>query len=293
MERLFDRYVMVDWSAAKAPKRGRDSIWIASVTGDALDFVRNMPTRHAAMELLQDIARACIASGQRLLAGFDFPFGYPHGVASRFGGGWRAVWAWLADAIDDGVDNRNNSYDVAARLNRDMFPDCADGPFWGHPHQHGGRYPGLLPKKPKGFEAVAEFRHAERSARGAKSLWQLAYNGAVGRQAMTGMARLERLRRDPALQGHCAVWPFETGFDSDLSKPVVLAEIYPSLFPVDVQVGDVKDAAQVRCVATRLAGMDADGRLRRALQRPAAMDDAVARDVLAEEGWIVGAGMAA
>ena len=89
---LFDRIVMVDWSAAAVPTVGRDSIWI----GEANAAPRNAPTRSEAMAWLRDAARECVAAGRRLLIGFDFAFGYPMGTADRFGGGWRGVWAWLA-----------------------------------------------------------------------------------------------------------------------------------------------------------------------------------------------------
>ncbi|MCE3289702.1 MAG: cobalamin biosynthesis protein CbiG, partial [Caulobacter sp.] len=35
MARLFDAFVMVDWSASSTPKTGRDSIWIGVNKRDA------------------------------------------------------------------------------------------------------------------------------------------------------------------------------------------------------------------------------------------------------------------
>ena len=43
---LFDRYVLVDWSANARPKRGKDSIWFSSLpaVGEP-DLVENAATR--------------------------------------------------------------------------------------------------------------------------------------------------------------------------------------------------------------------------------------------------------
>ena len=49
MARLFESYVMVDWSAASKPATGADSIWIGALTPDSrlkLAFkASNPPTR--------------------------------------------------------------------------------------------------------------------------------------------------------------------------------------------------------------------------------------------------------
>ena len=289
MGALFDSFLIVDWSAANAPTTGRDSIWMALSEGEALRWVKNCRTRIEAMELIEQVCHEALDRDKRLFAGFDFAFGYPLGSGEKLAGapGWEAVWSMLESRITDDEQNRNNSYALAAEINRDAFADCGDGPFWGHPHQHGGRYPGLYATKPTSF-SVPEFRHAERAAKGAKSLWQLAYNGTVGRQAMMGMAHLARLRT--SLGGKASVWPFQTGFSEDLSKPICIAEVYPSLFPVVEEPGEVRDAAQVRTLAVHFAKLDDTGDFRALLSRPAMMDDETAEAVWSEEGWIVGAG---
>lgn len=293
----FDRYLIVDWSAANAPKKGRDSIWLAMTdrTG-ALLAPENWATRAAAMERISALVRQCLADGHRLLVGFDFAFGYPRGAADRLAGGkggWRSLWAMLADRIVDMVDNRNNSFDLAGALNQSAFAPLSAGPFWGHPHQHVGRYPGLgFKKNRQAFAKIHEFRHVEKQAKGAKSVWQLAYNGTVGRQAMLGMAALQRFRTRVDIGPHCAVWPFETRFAKDLSKSIVIAEVYPSLFPVHTKGTEVRDAAQVRTVASAFAAYDDHNDLERLLSQPATLSRDVVADVLDEEGWIVGAGHA-
>ncbi|MEN0001749.1 MAG: cobalamin biosynthesis protein CbiG [Pseudomonadota bacterium] len=292
----FDRYLIVDWSAANAPKKGKDSIWLAMADrGGALLAPENWATRAAAMERICALVRQCLADGYRLLVGFDFAFGYPRGAAARLSGeqDWRAVWAMLAERVVDARDNRNNSFELAGALNRDSFAPLSAGPFWGHPHQHVGRYPGLgFKKNRQAFAEIHEFRHVEKQAKGAKSVWQLAYNGTVGRQAMLGIAALQRLRTLSDIRPYCAIWPFETRFAADFSKPILVAEIYPSLFAVDAGEAEVRDAAQVRTVASAFAGYDNRDDLERLLARPATLTNDAVAEVLDEEGWIVGAGHA-
>src|SRR5260370_25966811 len=84
MAGLFDHYVIVDWSAASRPKTGRDSIWVCH-RGPHGERVDNPATRHLARQLLADILEAAMARHQRVLLGFDFPFGYPVGFAGRLG----------------------------------------------------------------------------------------------------------------------------------------------------------------------------------------------------------------
>ena len=52
--------------------------------------------------------------------------------------------------------------------------------------------------------------HRDRRARGAKTVWQLAYAGSVGSQMLLGLPALKRLVADPLIEGRAAVWPFET-----------------------------------------------------------------------------------
>ena len=116
---LFDGYLMVDWSAAAAPTKGRDSIWIAVARCGQKAKLENPPTRQAAMARVSEIMQAATRDGLRMLAGFDFPFGYPEGTARALTGqdNWQALWALLADRIEEGPENANNRFAVAAALN--------------------------------------------------------------------------------------------------------------------------------------------------------------------------------
>jgi precorrin-8X/cobalt-precorrin-8 methylmutase len=272
---LFDGYLMVDWSGAGTPVTGKDSIWVADLGASGLTLT-NPPTRsEARAHLAQRMARATQA-GERLLIGFDFPFGYPSGLAQAIAanGDWRTVWAWLADQIEDGPDNANNRFDVAARLNG-LFD--GEGPFWGNGLKRD--IPGLPRKKPSGWGETlpANLRHADAGAPAAQEVWKLAGVGSVGGQALTGIAALERLRRETG----ASVWPFETLGEGQAH---VLAEVFPSLIAMDFPDGAVRDAVQVETLTRAMARLDAQGDLAALLGAPA---DAPAQ-VRSHEATILG-----
>ena len=284
---LFDRYIAVDWSANNGPKSGKDSIWIAERTGAQAEPSINPRTRHAAM--LHVVARLerAIAAGERVLVGFDFPFGYPAGAASALGGSarWEPLWSLITDEIEDSDANISNRFAVASRFNGRLGQT---GPrFWGCPVSAANEQ--LSTRKVGAhFDVIQEFRAVERVAKGAKSTWQLFYNGSVGSQCLLGVAWLQWLRQHPTLGRQVAVWPFETRFDHDLDAPIVLAEIYPSLGKYDPAITP-KDRAQVEAQVRLYFDLDHSGFLRTALSLPP--DFAGRRHIsIAEEGWIVGAG---
>jgi precorrin-8X/cobalt-precorrin-8 methylmutase len=270
--RCFDRYVAVDWSASSTPKLGRDSIWVAIGGGGGVDL-HNLATRAAAAALLDDLVAS---AHDRVLIGFDFPFGYPTGMAAALGLRGHpatAVRGLVTEVVIDDDRNRNNRFEVAGRLNR-RIGDPA-GPFWGRP---AARFvEGLDTTKPRPF-GRPELRSAERwcraNGRYPFSCWQLLGAGSVGGQVLVGLPVLERLDRHP----HAAIWPF----DGDVGHPgVLLAEIWPSAFPVDLGRHPVKDAAQVGSVVEHLAVADRRGELAGWFALP---DDPAIR---AEEAWML------
>jgi hypothetical protein len=283
----FDRHVMVDWSAAAVPTRGKDSIWLGLAERGAGTTVENIPTRHAAIGRLRGIARETLEAGERLLIGFDFPFGYPAGVAGDVTGKGSALalWRWIAERLDDGETNANNRFAVAAEINR-RYPGI--GPFWGRPATVDQPDIPIRARARTGQGHPAERRLVEQVATHAKTVWQLAYAGAVGSQVLTGLPAILKLRDDPALSDAVRIWPFETGLAAP-EAPIAIAEIYPSLIPPDPSEA-IKDAGQVRAVADWLSALDANGLLSDLFAGPA---DAPSRDraiIEAEEAWILGLG---
>ena len=130
---LFDTHVIVDWSASKKKSREKpiaNSIWWAAIrSGDAkcTNYVR---TRQQAVEDLTTFIAGELDEGRSVLAGFDFPFGYPDGTARRLTGrnSALALWDWLSERICDRDNNWNNCVEVAEEINS-LFPGI--GPFWG------------------------------------------------------------------------------------------------------------------------------------------------------------------
>lgn len=294
--RLFDTHLVVDWSARNAPSPAtpsKDAIWVGIERDAQAEAPRYFRTRHEAVAWLSDFLASEAAAGRRVLAGFDFPFGYPRGVARRICGSDRALdlWDWFAGHVSDGPDNNSNRFAVAERINA-LYDGI--GPFWGRPDT--ADFPTIPVRQAEraGQGHPPEHRVADARTKGAKSVWQLAYAGSVGSQVILGLPALAALRSDPRLSRRLAVWPFETGLELPEAQ-VVLAEVYPSLWQAkahrDKGEDEVLDSAQVRVSAAELAAMDAQGDLARAFLGP---DDVTQeeREVIArEEAWILGSGL--
>lgn len=273
----FDRVAVLDWSAARGRRQGKDSIWLGLADAGGVTAI-NLPTRTAAEAHLAALAAG---GGGRLLIGVDFALGYPAGVAGRLTGQTRALalWDWLARRVHELPGDGSNYRVVAAEANR-AFP--GEGPFWGNGER--AETIGLPRTRPDLPAGIAAHRATERAARAGgsnpKPVWQLAGAGAVGAQAMTGIPVLHRLRG--AHPGRVAVWPFEPRDGAE----VVLAEVYPSLLADAVRAdpGTVPDEVQVRLLARAL----------HELAQGEGMADLMARRespaVLEEEGWILGVG---
>jgi molybdopterin-guanine dinucleotide biosynthesis adapter protein len=272
----FDTVIVVDWSAANAPspaKPSADAIWMAVARGGDAQ-VSYHRTRANAEEALVLVLDHEAQAGQRVLAGFDFPFGYPAGFALRLTGRPEAcaVWEWLEANLVVSPDNRSNRFELAAGINA-RFGGA--GPFWGRPA--GLDLPTLPARKLVDYAALglAERRAVDGVVPRAQPVWKLFTTGSVGSQALTGLPMIARLAR----RAGCAVWPFG-GADGTL----VLAEVYPSLLAGDVALavtaGEIKDAAQVRLLAQALWALSARGGLAALLDVPTPT----------EEGWILGAG---
>ncbi|MFT5364327.1 MAG: molybdopterin molybdotransferase, partial [Dinoroseobacter sp.] len=212
----YDRVLIVDWSGGndRGAKPKKDAIW-AAFDGEEAQYFRN---RQVFEVWLSEVLEAERRAGHRILIGFDFPFGFPAGIAAHVTGRADpfALWDWLAVRIED-APKANNRFDVAADMNA-LFDGI--GPFWGN---------GLardiygLPRKGLARTAdVPERRVAEGVAKGAFPLWQLAGAGAVGSQALMGLPVLARLRT--RFGADLSIWPFEQN-----NGHICVIEVWPSL----------------------------------------------------------------
>jgi hypothetical protein len=295
MSRLFQAYIVVDWSAAAKPSTGTDSIWVGVLKRNVrfqLTFEAfNPSTRAEAEKLIDSQLNELRRKDERVLLCVDFPLGLPRGAAQALkleGPPWRAMMDFVAREMKDRPTNANNRFQVAAKMNRLMTG--AAFPFWGCPPRDAQTM--LSAKRPREHQDgdLPEFRLTETAAKGASSIWKMYFQGSVGGQALTGMPVIKRLR--DARADAAKIWPFETGWkplsEEDIAgAEVVFAEIYPSLIEVKPKTGEVKDAAQVRALVEHFAALDEKSKLA-PLFGPAG-DDSRRETIEQEEGWILGA----
>jgi hypothetical protein len=300
MARLFDSYVMVDWSAASKPATGADSIWIGALTPDSrlkLAFkASNPPTRAKALEELEDLLGRCLKRGDRVLMGVDFPLGFPAGTSESLklkGDTWRAMRDFLLKEMKDKPDNSNNRFALAARMNR--LISNGPFPFWGCSKKDELTTLSVKKTREHGPGDVAEYRIAEQTEIDAKRgrpqpVWKIAYAGAIGGQTLTGIPAIERLREKfPALR----VWPFEIPLakvdEAALEGVrVLVAEVLPSLNSSRPEATEIRDEAQVRSLCEALAERDASGKLNAMFAGERKLTDSQKAAVTSEEGWILG-----
>jgi precorrin-8X/cobalt-precorrin-8 methylmutase len=289
---IFDRYIIVDWSASNRPRVGKDSVWVCVLGADGQASTENPPTRGKAEIIVRDAVRHFVANGERVLVGFDFPYGYPAGLAAALGltgAPWLATWRYLAARLqDDSKTNASNRFQVAAGINARLEHHA----FWGRPSSQPlddlSARKDRVAYRPRGEEAgLAEWREAEALLRACgrrpHSAWKLFGNGSVGSQALTGIPVVSRLRHDPDVAGASAVWPFEITVPQLPARrgAVIHAEIWPSLIDVSEVTGQVKDETQVLCLAREFRDRDRAHAL-------AGNFAAASPNSASEEGWILG-----
>ena len=197
MARLFDSYVMVDWSAASKPATGADSIWIGALTPDSrlkLAFkASNPPTRARAIAELEDLLGRCMKRGDRVLMGVDFPLGFPAGTAEALklkGAPWRAIRDFLLKEMKDKPDNSNNRFALAARMNR--LISSGPFPFWGCSKKDELTTLSVRKSREHGPGDVPEYRIVENAATGLEE----------GAAAAGVEDRVCRRHRRPDTHGH-------------------------------------------------------------------------------------------
>ena len=284
---MFDLVIIVDWSAAAAPGPARpspDRCWIAWAEGNVLSDAEYFRTRAACMARIHELLTN---HDGRICIGFDFPFGYPAG--SGLGGGRAAAARIALDLTSDETD-KNNRFDVAARLNEEISGRM--GPFWGCPAA--AETACLTAKKPMfTHDEFMEWRIVEKYLRTVKkehsisTVWKLYTSGSVGSQSLTGLKELNDLARKPDIAHRIKFWPFETNWDADLNG-IILTEIWPSLNNQASYDHPIKDARQVLACRDWLLEQIAAGKVREAFSKPDWLLQSDENKCRVEEGWILG-----
>ena len=251
---IFDTILIVDWSGGNdrgaSPKK--DAIWTGVARASQAEAPIYHRNRQRAEDWITAFLQAETAAGRRVLAGFDFAFGYPAGFGQVLTGSDDpfAIWDWFAARVKDSPTS-NNRFDLAGDINS-LFPGT--GPFWGNGL---ARDIADLPRKglARKGHGLPEKRAAEHKAKGAFAVWQLSGAGAVGSQVIMGLPLLARLRQ--RFGADLAVWPFEP-----LTPPIALVEVWPSLIGRTIAAtcppDRIKDAHQVTTLAQALARLAPD-----------------------------------
>jgi len=302
MARLFDAYIMVDWSAAAKPTTGANSIWVGILAKDArLKFqfrAVNPDTRLKARAFIHDMVGKLVKRGDKVLLGFDFSLGFPMGTADAMGFGddvapWKSMFEYLSGKVRERDDNSNSRFAIAAGMNYAISK--GPFPFWGAPAKD--QVNTLEGKRPEFGESrpVEEYRLGERHLRERglgqpKSCWQLAYQGSVGSQTLLGIPSVAWLASNLP---NARIWPFELPLEEisdELLKnvDVVIAEIYPSLVNAKPVGGQVLDEAQVEAIARHYCDLDGKGDLGALFSGSEGLSEAQKTQIAREEGWILG-----
>lgn len=282
MDKIFDHYIVVDWSAKDEPgpshrkpdRQKKDNIWIGEGPEGATEHY--FRTRSRAATFLQQRIETLVKADKRVFVGFDFAFGYPAGFAEALTGkaGWASLWKFISKHATDDELNENNRFELAASMNS-VFPE--NGPFWGTPKDFESE--GLSAKSPwKGVnelkfagKTIQRMRHTDAATKGTQEVWQLYGAGSVGGQTLTGIPVVWNLRQSEALKAHSKIWPLETTLSKkahfDKKVKVIFSEIFPTI--ANDRVRELsktekeapKDQLQVRALVEKLAAADKESEL--------------------------------
>lgn len=302
MARLFDAYIMVDWSAAAKPAKGANSIWIGILAKDArLKFqfrAVNPDTRLKARTFIHDMVSKLVKRGDKVLLGFDFSLGFPMGTADAMGFGddvapWQAMFEYLSGKVREREDNSNARFAIAAGMNYAISK--GPFPFWGAPAKDqvntlDGKRPSFEDDRPVEEFRLAEIHLKDRSLGQPKSCWQLAYQGSVGSQTLLGIPHVAWLSGNLP---NTLIWPFQlplASLDEEAldGVDVVIAEIYPSLVRAKPLGAQVLDEAQVEAIARHYCDLDGRGALGALFSGQDGLSEAQKSQIEREEGWILG-----
>jgi hypothetical protein len=205
----FDAFIAIDWSGAA---RSYDGIAVArcELGNAAPELVEPRATRWTRQEIAEWL-EGQLKSGERLLIGFDFAFGFPFEPAVGYLGG-RAPDVDDIFALWDLIETKSCGDPDFGCSNFVNDPALA-GLFW----TTGPRPTTWIERKRRAERACAEFTTTRPD-----TLYKLLHSKQVGKASITGMRVLHQVRTRAG--NRVAIWPFET------IRHSAMVEIYPTIF---------------------------------------------------------------
>ncbi|MDP6183613.1 MAG: hypothetical protein QF609_07335 [Gammaproteobacteria bacterium] len=252
---MFDRYIGIDYSGAKAPVSRLKALQVFEATPAANPVRIPVQSAGARNWCRKDLAEWCtreLMGDSRIIIGIDHGFSFPLSYMRRHG-----LKSW---------------------------PQFLEHFYRLWPTDRDHMYVDFVRETDPPSGRADELRLCEKWTPSAKSVFQFDVQGTVAKATHAGIVWLYKMRRHPRLLQKTHFWPFD-GFDIPEHKSV-LAEAYPSLFrrryPVEERGPDEQDAYSV---SMWLKQMDGRGSLRRYLNPPLALAERRFANI---EGWIIG-----
>jgi hypothetical protein len=252
---MFERYIGIDYSGAKAPVSQLSSIQVYAASSAEHPISVPVPSVGARHWCRKDLAAWCIREltrGVRCIMGIDHGFSFPMSYMQR-----HAIKSW---------------------------PQFLEHFHTLWPTERDHMYIDFIRNRNPPSGSSDEFRLCERWTATAKSVFQFDMQGSVAKSTHAGIAWLREMRRHPGLLDSVHFWPFD-GFEIPEDKSVVV-EAYPSLvrrrYPPNERSPDEHDAF---AVAMWLRQMDVRGVLRQYFNPPLTLPE---RRLAELEGWIIG-----
>lgn len=291
---LFTAYLAVSWNATSRPGRGKNTVWWCAVerdkAGETSTRLENPSTRAKALEQIGDLFADWVERGVSGIGAFAFPFGFPRGFGQATGvrsPRWRGTWELISGRIrDEQIGKKwNNRFEAADSLNKLV---TGDGPFWSHPPSQ--EFESLF-RTPPDAPTIPLTRHCDSLLDEPSSVWKLMYGGASGSEALLGIPYVQHLSTAIELEDAVTVWPFDRGSTKpvvSITPRILLAETIIDLSTVSADGDLPPDAVGTRTLAQGFERLDRKGELAPFLAAPDGLPDEIRKDVVTEEGWVLG-----
>lgn len=253
---IFNRYVGIDYSGAKAPVSRLPQLQVYSGDNTGItDVVKPTDTgaRNWCRKEVAAYVKRILLSEERAIIGVDHGFSFSQDYFLRNG---LSDWdEFLLHFCRYWPTERDHMYVEFIRRDQEV---------------------------PIG--KATEYRLCELWTANAKSLFHFDVQGSPAKSTHAGLPWLNALRRDPMVRKTTHFWPFD-GFDIKEGKSVV-AEAYPSLFRRRYpSLGRTADQQDAYVIAKWLSDMDKRGILSDCMNPPLTLPE---RQRAKIEGWILG-----